>query len=247
MTSLLGDSGPRSTVLTYEDWSSLVWYETGSWVVAVKPPGYAKLAFDPKIFTGISQETRRSDIARAFRGDLGELVSVADSYGADRILLARRGDELGVIHQVAAVAAKQPGGMSGPATVVDGNGWDAVALEPSGRVAFAPATVDRPISLELRFLGAEANRAVPDRRVRLIAVGAGGERDVGDLVVSATVLDEWQVVRAAIDLQPGERLAIEAVDSVTVQSILGFIATGPPNGWQAVRTTPDAVVLERIR
>jgi len=249
MASLLGDSGPRSTVLTYEDWSSLVWYETGSWVVAVKPPGYAKLAFDPKIFTGISQETRRGDIARAFRGDPSELVSVADSYGADRILLARRGDEWGVIHQVAAIAAMQLGGMSGPARVVDGNGWDAVALETGGRFVIAPAAVaaDRPISLEIRFLGAEANRAVSDRRVRLIAVGAGAERDVGDLVVPATVVDEWQVVRAEIDLQPGERLAIEAVDGVTIQSILGFVATGPPNGWQTVRTTPDAVVLERIR
>jgi len=249
MANLLGDSGPRSTVLTYEDWSSLVWYETGSWVVAVKPPGYAKLAFDPKIFTGKSQEMRRSDIARAFRGDPSDLVSVAYTYGADRILLARRGDTWGVIHQVAAIAAMQPGGMSGPATVVDGNGWDGVALEPSGRVviALAPAATDRPISLELRFLGAEANRAVPDRRVRLIAVGAGAERDVGDLVVPATVVDEWQVVHAAIGLQPGERLAIEAVDRVTVQSVMGFIATGPPNGWQTVRTTPDAVVLERIR
>ncbi len=249
MANLLGDSGPRSTVLTYEDWSSLVWYETGSWVVAVKPPGYAKLAFDPKIFTGKSQETRRSDIARAFRGDPSDLVSVADTYGADRILLARRGDTWGVIHQVAAIAAMQPGGMSGPATVVDGNGWDAVALEPGGRVVIAPAAAaaDRPISLELRFLGAEANRAVPDRRVRLIAVGAGAERDVGDLVVPATVVDEWQVVHATISLQPGERLAIEAVDRVTVQSVMGFVATGPPNGWQTVRETPDAVVLERIR
>jgi hypothetical protein len=249
MASLLGDSGPRAAVLTYEDWSSLVWYETGSWVVAVKPPGYAKLAFDPKIFTGISQAMRRNDIARAFRGDPAQLVSVADSYGAERILLARRGDEWGVIHQVAAVAAKQPGGMSGSATVVDGNGWDAVALEPGGRVVIAPAPAATagPISIEIRFLGAEANRAVPDRRVRLIAVGAGGERDVGDLVVPATGLDEWQVVRAAIGLQPGERLAIEAVDGVTVQSVMGFVATGPPNGWQTVRTTPDAVVLERIR
>lgn len=247
MASVLGDRGPRSTVLTYEDWSSLAWYETGSWVVAVKPPGYAKLAFDPKIFTGRSQETRRTDIARAFRGDLTQLVSVADTYGAERILLARRGDRWGVIHQAAAIAAKESGGTSGAATIVDGNGWDGVAIEPSGRVFFAPAVVDRPIALEVRFLGAQANRAVPDRRVRLIAVGSAGERDIADLVVPATLLDEWQVVKTEVDLRPGERLAIEAVDPVMVQSILGFVATGLPNGWQIVRTTPDAVVLGRIR
>ena len=63
----------------------------------------------------------------------------------------------------------------------------------------------------------------------------------------ATLLDEWQAVKTEVDLRPGERLAIEAVDPVMVQSILGFVATGLPNGWQIVRTTPDAVVLGRIR
>ena len=247
MASVLGDTGPRSTVLTYEDWSSLAWYETGSWVVAVKPPGYAKLAFDPTIFTGRSQEERRTDVARAFRGDLAQLAAVADSYNADRILLARRGDRWGVLQQVAAIAAKEPGGISGPATVVDGNGWDAVALDPGARLVLAPALVGRPIDLEVRFLGADVNRPVPDRRVRLIAVKSGGERDVGDLVVPASSVDPWQVVESEIQLQPGERLTIEAVDGVTVQSVLGFVATPPPSGWQTVRTTPDAVVLEHVR
>jgi hypothetical protein len=247
MAGVLGDTGPRYTVLTYEDWSSLAWYETGSWVVAVKPPGYAKLAFDPKIFTGRSQDERRTDVARAFRGDLAELASVAGSYNVDRILLARRGDRWGVLQQVAAIAAKEPGGISGPATVVDGNGWDAVALDPGARLVLAPALVGRPIDLEVRFLGADVNRPVPDRRVRLIAVGSGGERDIADLVVPASIVDSWQVVEAEIQLQPGERLAIEAVDGVTVQSVLGFVATGPPIGWQTVKTTPDAVVLEHVR
>ena len=48
--------GPRPTILTYEDWSSLVWYDTGASVVAVLPPGYAKLAFDPAVFTGVGQD-----------------------------------------------------------------------------------------------------------------------------------------------------------------------------------------------
>ena len=47
MAELLTVTGPRPTILTYEDWSSLVWYGTGASVVAVEPPGYAKLAFDP--------------------------------------------------------------------------------------------------------------------------------------------------------------------------------------------------------
>jgi hypothetical protein len=64
--------------------------------------------------------------------------------------------------------------------------------------------------------------------------------------VPATAADEWQVVNAEIALQPGESLAIEAVDPVTVQSVLGFVAAAPPVGWQIVATTPDAVVLGRI-
>jgi hypothetical protein len=246
MAALLGDTGPRSTVLTYEDWSSLAWYETGSWVVAVNPPGYAKLAFDPEVFTGRSQDARRADLAHAFRGDPADLASVADSYRAGRILLARRGERWGVIQQVATVGAKAPGGASGPATIVDGNGWDAVALGPGARIVMPLSDPDRPIALELKFLGQQGSVPVSERRVRLIAVGNGVERDVGDLVVPATAADEWQVVNAEIALQPGESLAIEAVDPVTVQSVLGFVVAAPPVGWQIVATTPDAVVLGRI-
>ena len=107
MASILGTSGPRETVLTYEDWSSLAWYQTGAWVVAVNPPGYAKLAFDPDVFTGdFRQEQRRADVARAFNGAPIALALAADQYGADRILLARRGETWGTIHQVAATTAR---------------------------------------------------------------------------------------------------------------------------------------------
>ena len=100
---------PRPTVLTYEDWSSLAWYETGVGTVAVVPPGYAKLAFDPAVFTGHSQAERRSDLAAAFRGDPAVLVATADRYGADRIVLARRGPTIGLVSQPAAVAAAAGG------------------------------------------------------------------------------------------------------------------------------------------
>ena len=96
-TRLLDIHGPRPTVLTYEDWSSLVWYQTGAAVVAVEPPGYAKLGFDPAIFTGHGQADRRADLAAGLRGDVGALVGTADRYGADRIVLARRGSSVGLI------------------------------------------------------------------------------------------------------------------------------------------------------
>ena len=90
--ALLDTPGPRPTVLTYEDWSSLAWYETGVGTVAVVPPGYAKLAFDPAVFTDHGQAERRSDLADALCAATRPTWSRRPiSYGADRIVLARRG------------------------------------------------------------------------------------------------------------------------------------------------------------
>ncbi|HLO34466.1 MAG TPA: hypothetical protein VK194_00220, partial [Candidatus Deferrimicrobium sp.] len=245
MAALLGRSAARSTVLAYEDWSSLVWYETGRWVVAVEPPGYAKLAFDPSVFTGHAQGSRRQDVARAFRGDVAQLAAVADTYGADRIILARRGDRWGLVHQVAAVAAGQPGAITGAVAVVDGNGWDAVELPPGARLSFT-LTATSTIDLELRLAGVRGAPAAPDRRFRLVATGAGTERVLGELVVPATTVDAWQVVDVATELRAGERLTIEAVDDLVLQSIVGFVPAAPPPGWQVVASTADAVVLGRL-
>jgi hypothetical protein len=247
MAEILAARPTPSTVLTYEDWSSLVWYETGNWVVAVKPPGYAKLAFDPLVFTGHGQDARRADLARAFRGDPAELTAVADAYGADRILIAQRDGRWGVVQQVAAVASRAPGVLTGPSTVVDGNGWDDVDLAPGARLAFDLAAPDRPMHLEMRFVGEVGNRAAPERRLRLLATSGGEERDLADLLLPATAVDEWQVIAADVELRTGERLVVEAIDDVAVQSFLGFVAATVPPGWQTIATTSDAVVLGRIR
>src|SRR4029078_8379714 len=113
---LLPPPSPPPTVLTYEDWSSLAWYETGVGVVAVVPPGYAKLAFDPAAFTGHGQAARRSDLATAFRGAPAVLVATAERYGAERIVLARRGTTTRLLSQPAAVAAAA-GGVTGSSRV----------------------------------------------------------------------------------------------------------------------------------
>ena len=151
-TDLLAVAGPRPTILTYEDWSSLVWYETGAAVVAVEPPGFAKLAFDPAVFTVAGQEQRRLDLANAFTGDASALAEVADDYDADRIVLGRRGDAVGRISRVAALAAAEPGATSGPTQTLSGNGWDAVVLEPGSRLSFPLMSENEPIQLEIRVL-----------------------------------------------------------------------------------------------
>jgi hypothetical protein len=244
--AMLGTSGPRDTVLTYEDWSSLAWYETGSWVVAVKPPGYAKLGFDPGRFTHHSQTQRRTDVARAFDGYPSSLGAVAAEYDAHRILLARRGETWGLVHQVAATAAELGRSATGPYRIIDGNGWDAVELDAGGGVAFAIGPPDDPADLEIRFLGTERGRTIPDRHFRLLAIRpSGAPRLLAESVVPATSVEEWQIVMARVELGPGERLEVEAVDPVTVQSVLGFVRPdGPPSGWHVALETPDAVMLE---
>jgi hypothetical protein len=238
--TLLETHPPRPTVLTYEDWSSLAWYETGVGTVAVVPPGYAKLAFDPKVFTGHSQAERRSDLAKAFRGDPAELMATADVYGADRIVLARRGPTVGLISQPATVAAV--GGVTGATESIEGNGWDAVALD-SGATLSIPIDATGRVDLEIRLLTGPAAGSAADghSRFRLHAGDA-----VTDLTATPGANSEFSVVTTSVDLPAGTTLRLEAIDPITVQSVTGFVTDqGPPPGWAVATTTDDAVVWQR--
>lgn len=81
--------------------------------------------------------------------------------------------------------------------------------------------------------------------MRLVALAGGMERDLGTIVAPPTAVDDWQVVSADVTLEPGEQLAVEAIDPVTIQSALGFVGAAVPAGWRVSLTTSDAVVLER--
>jgi len=48
-----------------------------------------------------------------------------------------------------------------------------ISGDPANISGSAPAAGNRPIALEVRFVGGQANRAVADRRGRLIAGGGG--------------------------------------------------------------------------
>lgn len=239
MDVLLDVRGPRPTIVTYEDWSSLVWYETGAAVVAVEPPGYAKLAFDPAAFTAHGQDERRWDLAAALRGDVDALVATAERYGADRIVLARRGGTVGLIGQ-AAVPAATAGGVTGATRVRQGNGWDAQVLEP-GSVLTVPVAASGPVALEIRLV---TDAVIPPAAGPRFRLRAGGT--VTDLTAVPLADADFTIVTANIEMPTGSALHLEAIDRITVQSITGFVADpGPPPGWRVSATTDDAIVWQR--
>jgi hypothetical protein len=240
---LLSVRGPRPTVLTYEDWSSLAWYETGVGTVAVVPPGYAKLAFDGEAFTGHGQAERRTDLANAFRGDRAELVATADLYGADRVVLARRGTTVGLVSQPAVMAAAAAG-FTGTTKPVEGNGWDAVALDPGASLAI-PIDVTGPVDLQIRLLTGPTHDGAAGGQPRF-RIHAGDS--VTDVTATPDPDSDFTVVARSVDLPPGAALRLEAIDPITVQSVTGFVPDpGPPPGWSVATTTEDAVVWQRDR
>jgi len=253
--SLLPSGGPRETVLTYEDWSSLAWFQTGQQVVGILPAGFAKLAYDPAIFTGVSQVERRRLLLSAFDGQPSDLAAGAASRGARWIVLARRGDRLGLFDAAAAPVTAVPGLRSGAATPVSGNGWDAMALA-AGSWLDIPVRASGRTYLEIRVLGAPAAGSAPERRFIVRVLGSGGtERSANSIAAPAARNDPWQAVDAQLDIQADDRLRIEAIDPITVQSVRGFVSTieplapgsSPVPGWLVSTMTDDAVVLEPTR
>jgi hypothetical protein len=231
----------------------LAWYQTGATVVGLLPAGFAKLAYDPAVFTGHGQSERRTDLLRAFDGDPADLAAVAASYGASSIVLAEQDGRLALFDAAAVPVAARPGALTGGAETVPGNGWDALAMLASTALEL-PLRATGPVHLEIRLAGAQAGVAAPLRRFQLVAVAASGASRRIDVDVPATRIDLWQVVTADIDLDPGDHLVLQAIDPLTVQSIRGFmpiggaIASGSQlvPGWEVSITTPEAVTLARI-
>ena len=239
--------GPgRFGLLTYEDWSAIAWYETASWIVAMNPPGYSKLAFDPVVFTGTSQTERRVATLKAFDGDTASLAEAADRFGMDLIVLAKRGALWGAIDQTAAILpAVDPRAVRGPWEIYEGNGWDALRLEGESSVTFQ-AVRGGFVHLAVRVQSA---RVRGRSAMRLVAVGEdGGRRTLIEGPVNrAGRLEDWQVVEWYGYLGADERLRIEAQAALFVQSLRGYVEVPSiPDGWTVRTDAPDFVVLARV-
>lgn len=243
LAALLGDRrrSPQ-TVLTYEDWSSLTWFLTGEHVVGLVPAGFAKLAYDPSVFTGRSQAERRTDVGRAFSGDPAALASVADAYDARIAIVALRNGRWGLVDVSAALAPTK-----GNARVVAGNGWDGVEL-PAGAQLHLPVEATGAVDLEIRLVSTPATPAGRDRTVTISATQPDGTlRELARIVAPATA-GTWQVIRATVSLEGGTPPVLTASAPVTVQSIRGFVGLAtPPAGWRVTAETPEAALLERVR
>lgn len=243
--SIVPQEPGRVGVLTYEDWSALAWYQTSAWIVAMDPPGYSKLAFDPAVFTGTSQAERRIDLLRAFSGDPAALADAADRFEMDLIVLARRDDLLGLIDQTAAVIpTADPTAARGPWSILQGNGWDALELQSRSSVAIE-AGRGGFVNLAIRAQSArERGRSL----MRLVATAADGtERTLLESIVDRTGrLENWPVIEWFGYVAADESVRIEAGAPLYVQSIRGYVApTEPPAGWAVRLETPDVVVLAR--
>lgn len=252
---ILPTRGPRSTVLTYEDWSSLAWYETGSRVVGLLPAGFAKLAYDPAIFTPRSQAGRRADLLRAFDGDPADLAATAADYDAARIVLARRDGAVGLFDAALAPTIENGAIPAGSVGRLDGNGWDALTLQPGATISL-PIRTRGLTHLEIR-LAATPLGTVPAGPARLILRPVRADRSVGDPIetgVSTIRPGPWQIVSADVDLSVATAVRIEARDPVAIQSVRGFVrlvaapevGAVPLPGWRVVEVTPDALVLEPV-
>ncbi|HKG57097.1 MAG TPA: hypothetical protein VKA85_07610 [Candidatus Limnocylindrales bacterium] len=237
--AMLGDRGTRPrTVVTYEDWSSLVWFLAGEKVVAIVPDASSRAGATPG--GGRRDAERRNDLARGFSGDPAALAAVADRYGATTAIVARRGDRLGLVDI--------PAGLLEPVAgtrIVTGDGWDGVELRAGARVTL-PLAISGPIELDIRIISAQI-AAGHAPTLAIYAVNAGGTvRALGGGAARRTTAVS-SVLHVGGSLVAGERLAIAASDTVTIEGVRGYVPASSIPGWTIVRDTPTAVVLERAR
>jgi hypothetical protein len=244
MGRLLGAPSPRQVIVTYEDWSSLVWYETGHAVLAVEPPGYAKLAFDPARVTGMGQEARRALIRRAFDGDLSSVTGVAEGVDAAAIVIAVDSEGgWALLDASARTAAAEPGAVLGPWTAVQGNGWDGVALDRGSRLKIATRLPAGAVTLRVRIVSQAP--APPAGTLVVRATGEDGSSVVRELPVHLTT-DEFAVLATRLDVAAATDLELEVGGPFIIQSVRGTVRQPPlPPGWRLVLATPEAVVLRR--
>ena len=123
---------------------------------------------------------------------------------------------------------------------MDGNGWDAVTLDP-GATLTVPLSAAGPIDLEIRLL--TPNSVPGDDRA---AIPAPRRRHRRRPAATPELGADFSVVKTSVDLPAGAPLRLEAIDPITVQSVTGFVPDpGPPAGWSVATSTDDAVVWQR--
>ena len=243
LRALVGDGGGRSTMLTYEDWSSLAWYETGQSVVGLHPAGYAKLAFDPARFTDLGQAERRQLLLQAFNGDIDDLVGAASAAGAESVVIGRADDgRLGLFDAAAVPASRVSGALGGAAVPLEGNGWDGLLMEPRAELRFTNAMPAGRVRLDVRL--ADHPEIGDDWVLRAIARTAAGDVELATMQ-GGPEADGFTVLRGDVDWPGDATLVVVADERVLLQSVRGLVPVRPvPPGWRVAAETPEAIVLK---
>jgi hypothetical protein len=209
------------------------------------PPGYSKLAFDPTVFTGVSQADRRAALLKAFDGRMASLTSAADRFGMSTIVLAKLNGLWGTFDpDGSGDPAVEPGAVRGPWSIYEGNGWDALELPyGSRRDADRTCRPGRSISrCECSRPGRRAARGRTSWPWRRTARSdcCSTSRSTGP---APRGLAGDRVVRGA---PAGEVIRIDALASLFVQSVRGYVPPpAVPDGWVVRSDGPDTVVLDR--
>ena len=188
---------------------------------------------------------------RAFDGDSEPPVGDRDAADAGAIVLARREDRIGLLDAAATMAATRPGMTAGRPTPIEGNGWDALVMEP-GAWFDLPVPAAGPAALEIRVLAAPSGSWPGGGRIVVRVIDAAGAvRSSASVDVTPPGADAWEVLHVPVATSTGDRIRIEAVEAGTIQSVRGFMPAGPiavgaspVPGWQIATVAPDAIVLE---
>jgi hypothetical protein len=174
---------------------------------------------------------------------------VAQEYDARTILVARRGDSLALVDASAAVAATRNGAVSGTAAPAAGNGWDGLAMG-AGASLDVPIQATGQVDLEIRILAGTGAGPAPARRMALVVVAPDGSVRSRSAVPVPSSRDGWVIATVTVSTVAGDRLRIEAVDAMTVQSVRGFVPAGPLTpgehpvpGWSITLANDDVVML----
>ena len=230
-----------------EDWSALAWFETGLPVVAIVPPGYAKLAFDPARFThrlaaGSAGGAGGGLVGRHRRTRRGRrpVRRGADRHPSRRGSLGAPGSRCGG-RRIGGSDRRPSAGRSSRATGGTRSPWT------GGERLVLPVGAAGPVDVGVRVArpgGDEAADASTRARPAGDGLAEGRERRHHRHRARDRRLGARERLGDAAARANASRS--RPISPAVVQSVTGWIPRpDAPPGWRVASETDEAIVLER--